>query len=102
MYNNAAQAWNHAFYWQCLRPTAGGGGGEPDGALAEAIDKAFGGTEALRKQFDALALGTFGSGWIWLVQRRWGERRVGKEWVRTWRSRWPVVKSQKKTLTPQK
>src|SRR3546814_8720308 len=46
--------------------------GEPAGALAEAIDKAFGGAEALRKQFDALALGTFGSGWIWLVQRAEG------------------------------
>src|SRR3546814_3689550 len=50
MYDNAAQAWNHAFYWQCLRPAAGGGGGEPAGALAEAIDKAFGRAEALRKQ----------------------------------------------------
>jgi Fe-Mn family superoxide dismutase len=69
MFNNAAQAWNHAFYWQCLRPSAGGGGGAPSGALAEAIDKAFGGFEAFRKQFDALALMTFGSGWIWLVRR---------------------------------
>jgi Fe-Mn family superoxide dismutase len=69
MFNNAAQAWNHAFYWQCLRPSAGGGGGAPSGALAEAIDKAFGGVEAFRKQFDALALKTFGSGWIWLVRR---------------------------------
>src|SRR3546814_2810111 len=50
MYNNAAQAWNHAIYWQCLRPTAGGGGGAPAGALADAIDKAFGGTDALCKQ----------------------------------------------------
>src|SRR3546814_17031358 len=69
MYNNGEQAWKRACYWQCLRPTAGGGGGGPAGALAEAIDQAFGGAEALRKQLDALALGTFGSGWIWLVQR---------------------------------
>ena len=72
MFNNAAQAWNHAFYWQCLRPTAGGGGGEPAGALVEAINQAFGGVEALRKQFDELALRTFGSGWVWLVQRAEG------------------------------
>ncbi|MDN5782004.1 MAG: superoxide dismutase [Fe] [Luteimonas sp.] len=69
MFNNAAQAWNHAFYWQCLKPSAGGGGGTPSGALAEAIDKAFGGFDAFVKQFDALALRTFGSGWVWLVQR---------------------------------
>src|SRR3546814_5836830 len=50
MDNNAAQAWNHAFYWQCLRPTAGGGGGEPAGALAEAIDMAVGGTEAVDRK----------------------------------------------------
>ena len=69
MFNNAAQAWNHAFYWQCLRPSAGGGGGTPSGALAEAIDKAFGGFDAFRQQFDALAMRTFGSGWVWLVRR---------------------------------
>ena len=69
MFNNAAQAWNHAFYWQCLRPSAGGGGGTPAGALSEAIDKAFGGFDAFRKQFETLALRTFGSGWVWLVQR---------------------------------
>ena len=69
MFNNAAQTWNHAFYWQCLRPSAGGGGGTPSGALAEAIDKAFGGFDAFRQQFDALAMRTFGSGWVWLVRR---------------------------------
>ena len=72
VFNNAAQAWNHAFYWQCLRPPAGGGGGAPGGALAEAIDRAFGNFDGLRRQFDALALATFGSGWVWLVQRAGG------------------------------
>ena len=72
VFNNAAQAWNHAFYWQCLRPSAGGGGGAPSGALAEAIDRAFGSFDGLRRQFDALALKTVGSGWVWLVQRAGG------------------------------
>jgi len=72
VFENAAQAWNHAFYWRCLRPSAGGGGGAPSGPLGEAIDKAFGGFEALRAQFDALALKLFGSGWVWLVQREDG------------------------------
>ena len=69
MFNNAAQAWNHAFYWNCLKPATAGGGGDPIGALAEAIDKAFGSIDGFRQQFDALALGTFGAGWAWLVQR---------------------------------
>jgi Fe-Mn family superoxide dismutase len=72
VFNNAAQTWNHAFYWQCLRPSAGGGGGAPAGALAEAIDRAFGNFDGFRRQFDDVALKAFGSGWVWLVQRAGG------------------------------
>ncbi|HVI57467.1 MAG TPA: Fe-Mn family superoxide dismutase [Luteimonas sp.] len=69
VFNNAAQAWNHAFYWRCLKPAAGGGGGVPAGELAAAIERSFGGFDAFRRQFDELALKTFGSGWTWLVRR---------------------------------
>ena len=69
VFNNAAQAWNHAFYWNCLKPSAGGGGGEPGAALAEAIEQTFGSFENFKKQFGELALKTFGAGWTWLVQR---------------------------------
>lgn len=66
MFNNAAQVWNHNFYWQCLSPA---GGGAPDGKLGEAIAKAFGSFDAFKEEFTTLSLGTFGSGWGWLVQR---------------------------------
>ena len=66
MFNNAAQVWNHTFYWNCLKPN---GGGEPTGKLAEAITKAFGSFAAFKEQFTQTALTTFGSGWAWLVQR---------------------------------
>jgi superoxide dismutase, Fe-Mn family len=66
VFNNAAQVWNHTFYWNCLSPS---GGGEPTGKLAEAITKAFGSFAAFKEQFTATAIGTFGSGWGWLVQR---------------------------------
>ncbi len=66
MFNNAAQVWNHNFYWQCLSPA---GGGAPDGKLGEAIAKAFGSFDAFKEEFTKLSLGTFGSGWGWLVQR---------------------------------
>jgi Fe-Mn family superoxide dismutase len=69
LFDNAAQAWNHAFYWRCLKPAAGGGGGAPEGALAAAIERSFGGFDDFRRQFDALALKVFGSGWTWLVRR---------------------------------
>ena len=65
LYNNAAQAWNHAFYWQCMSPQ---GGGRPSGALADAIDASFTSFEAFRKAFDDEAAGLFGSGWVWLVK----------------------------------
>ena len=66
MFNNAAQVWNHTFYWNCLKPNAGG---EPSGKLADAIVKAFGSFDKFREQFSDLAVKTFGSGWAWLVQR---------------------------------
>ena len=66
IFNNAAQVWNHTFYWHCMKP---GGGGEPTGKLGEAIAKAFGSFAAFKEQFTAPAVGTFGSGWAWLVQR---------------------------------
>ena len=66
MFNNAAQVWNHTFYWQSLSPR---GGGDPAGKLADAIAKAFGSLDKFREEFSKTAIGTFGSGWAWLVQR---------------------------------
>ncbi|HHW95776.1 MAG: superoxide dismutase [Myxococcota bacterium] len=64
VFNNAAQVWNHTFYWHCVKKD---GGGLPTGALAEAIDRDFGSFDAFVKEFTAAALGQFGSGWAWLV-----------------------------------
>jgi Fe-Mn family superoxide dismutase len=66
MFNNAAQVWNHSFYWNCLSPR---GGGEPGGKLADAIKKTFGGFQQFKDQFSQTAITTFGSGWAWLVRR---------------------------------
>ena len=66
MFNNAAQIWNHTFYWNCLSPK---GGGEPSGKLADAINAAFGSFAAFKEEFTKTSVGTFGSGWGWLVQR---------------------------------
>ena len=65
LFNNAAQVWNHTFYWNCLKPN---GGGEPTGALAEAINKKFGSLAAFKEEFTKVSVGTFGSGWGWLVK----------------------------------
>ena len=64
IFNNAAQVWNHSFYWQCMKP---GGGGAPSGALADKIDAAFGGFAAFKEQFKSAGVTQFGSGWAWLV-----------------------------------
>jgi Fe-Mn family superoxide dismutase len=64
IFNNAAQAWNHAFYWQSLKPN---GGGEPPAALKQKIDSSFGSVDACKKELAAAATGQFGSGWAWLV-----------------------------------
>jgi superoxide dismutase, Fe-Mn family len=66
MFNNAAQVWNHTFYWNCMKPN---GGGEPTGKVADAINKAFGDFAKFKEEFSKLSIGTFGSGWGWLVQR---------------------------------
>lgn len=65
LFEAAAHAWNHAFYWQCLHPRASG---EPHGALAERIARQFGDTQKLREEFNRAAMALFGSGWAWLVQ----------------------------------
>jgi len=64
LFNNAAQHWNHSFYWQGMAP---GGGGHPSGELAEAIDRDFGSLDALREALHEQAATHFGSGWAWLV-----------------------------------
>ena len=65
IFNNAAQAWNHAFYWQSLKPA---GGGEPSATLKKKIEASFGSLDACKKELLAAATGQFGSGWAWLVQ----------------------------------
>ncbi len=64
IFNNAAQAWNHDFYWKCLSPQ---GGGAPAGKLAQAIDSSFGSFDAFREKFTAASQSVFGSGWTWLI-----------------------------------
>ncbi len=66
LFNNAAQVWNHTFYWNCMSPN---GGGEPTGELAAAIAASFGSVDAFKAQFKADAVGNFGSGWTWLVRK---------------------------------
>ncbi|TSE35357.1 superoxide dismutase [Tepidimonas charontis] len=66
IYNNAAQVWNHTFFWNCMKPN---GGGEPSGALAQAINAKWGSYAAFRDAFVKSAVGNFGSGWTWLVKK---------------------------------
>jgi superoxide dismutase, Fe-Mn family len=66
IFNNAAQAWNHTFFWSCLRPK---GGGAPGGEIAKRIDSDLGGIDGFKKKFSQAAVDTFGSGWAWLVDR---------------------------------
>jgi Fe-Mn family superoxide dismutase len=66
IYNNAAQVWNHSFFWNCLKPN---GGGAPTGALAAAIDAKWGSFDEFKKAFQTSAVGNFGSGWTWLVKK---------------------------------
>ncbi len=73
IFNNAAQVWNHTFYFAGLKP---GGGGEPTGALAAAIRQKWGSFPGFKDAFTKSAIGTFGSGWTWLVKTKGGELEI--------------------------
>jgi Fe-Mn family superoxide dismutase len=91
IFNNAAQVWNHTFYWNSLKPN---GGGEPPDALAQKIIESFGSTETCKKELATAATGQFGSGWAWLILD--GDRlRV----VKTGNADTPLVRGTKPLLT---
>ena len=73
IFNNAAQAWNHTFFWNCLSPA---GGGAPTGKLAAAIDRDFGSFEAFKQKMSAATIGVFGSGWGWLAADKDGKLSI--------------------------
>ncbi len=91
VFNNAAQMWNHTFYWNSLRAR---GGGKPSGALAEAIEKSFGAFDAFKAEFLKMATGQFGSGWAWLVKD--GDKLVV---TKTANADTPIARGQKPLLT---
>jgi Fe-Mn family superoxide dismutase len=92
IFNNAAQVWNHTFYWNGLSPN---GGGAPSGALAEAIDGAFGSFDAFKEKFAQSAATNFGSGWTWLVKNADG----GLEIVNTSNAANPMTDGKTPLLT---
>lgn len=73
VFNNAAQVWNHTFFWNCLAPKAGG---EPKGEIAELINKEFGSFAQFKEKFNDVAVKQFGSGWAWLVKNKAGKLEV--------------------------
>ena len=91
VFNNAAQIWNHTFYWHSMKPH---GGGKPSGKLVQMIDAAFGSYDEFRKQFSATTVSQFGSGWGWLVVDG-GALKV----VKTGNAEVPFTKGQKPLLT---
>jgi Fe-Mn family superoxide dismutase len=92
IFNNAAQVWNHTFYWHCMRPN---GGGEPNGKLADAIRKSFGSFEEFKQKFSQAAAGQFGSGWAWLVKNSDG----GLEIYSTSNANLPMTENKHAILT---
>src|SRR5512143_824802 len=92
IFNNAAQVWNHTFYWNCMAPKAGGA---PTGALADAITKTFGSFDTFKEKFSASAVGNFGSGWTWLVKNKDGSLEI----VNTSNAGCPLTTDKKPLLT---
>ncbi|HCA26415.1 MAG TPA: superoxide dismutase [Fe] [Betaproteobacteria bacterium] len=92
LFNNAAQVWNHTFYWNGLSPN---GGGEPSGALADAVNQAFGSFAAFKEKFTTSCVTNFGSGWTWLVKNAAGALEV----VNTGNAGTPLTAGQTPVLT---
>lgn len=92
VFNNAAQVWNHTFYFNCMGPNAGG---EPTGAVAAAINEKFGSFADFKEKFSASAVGNFGSGWTWLVKNKDGSIEI----VNTTAAGCPLTAGQKPVLT---
>ena len=92
VFNNAAQVWNHTFFWNCLKPN---GGGEPTGALAAAINAKWGSYAAFKEAFVKSAVGNFGSGWTWLVKKADGTVDI----VNTGAAGTPLTTADKALLT---
>jgi len=92
IFNNAAQIWNHSFYWNCLSPN---GGGAPDGGLGRTIEAAFGSYDTFKEKFTASAIGNFGSGWTWLVKNSDGSIEI----VNTGNAGSPLTAGQTPLLT---
>ncbi|WGO84779.1 superoxide dismutase [Fe] [Arsenophonus apicola] len=92
IFNNAAQVWNHTFYWHCLAPNAGG---EPTGKIAEVINQHFEGFEKFKQQFTDAAIKNFGSGWTWLVKQANGKLSI----INTSNAATPISGDDKPLLT---
>ena len=73
LFNNAAQVWNHTFYWHCMKAPSAGGGGAPTGEIAAAIERDLGGFEKFKTDFTAACIAQFGSGWAWLAKDKEGK-----------------------------
>jgi len=93
VFNNAAQVWNHTFFWNCMTPD--GGGGKPHGDIAGCLDSTFGSYEKFAEEFKAAAVGRFGSGWAWLVL---DERAIPKI-ISTPNAETPIAMGMKPLLT---
>lgn len=92
IFNNAAQVWNHTFFWNCMKPH---GGGEPGGKLADAINAKWGSYAAFKEAFTKSAVGNFGSGWTWLVKKADGSVDI----VNTSNAATPLTSADKALLT---
>jgi len=92
VFNNSAQVWNHTFFWNCMSPN---GGGAPTGKAADAINAKWGSFDKFKEEFNKSALGNFGSGWTWLVQKTDGSVDI----VNTSNAGTPLTTSDKPLLT---
>jgi Fe-Mn family superoxide dismutase len=92
VFNNSAQVWNHTFFWNCMTPN---GGGAPTGQVADAINAKWGSFDKFREEFNKSALGNFGSGWTWLVQKTDGSVDI----VNTSNAGTPLTTTDKPLLT---